>query len=68
MLLLDSVCIHIYVYWYCENLDWEKFIVVFDKLCVIVFMSGSLMVICFVGFCVEEKITVIAFPKLGSRR
>ena len=68
MLFLDGVCIRVDVYWYCENLDWEKFIVAFDKFGVIVFMRGDLIVICSIGFSVEEKITVIIFPKLGSRR
>ena len=67
MLFLDGVCILVDVHWNGENFYREIFVVTFDKLRGIIFVSGSLMVICFVGFSIEEEITVIGFAKLGSR-
>ena len=67
VLFLNSVCIFVDVHWNGENFHREIFVVTYDKLRGIIFMSGSLMVICFVGFSIEEEITVIGFAKLRSR-
>ena len=68
MLFLDGVCITVDVHQNGENFYREIFVVTFDKLRGIIFMSGSLIVIRFVGFSIEEEITVISFAKLRSCR
>ena len=68
VLFHDGVCILVDVHRNGENFYREIFVVTFDKLGGIIFMIGSLMVIGFFRFSIEEEITVIGFAKFGSCR
>ena len=68
VLFLKGVHILVNNYRNGENFYRKIFVVTFDKLGGIIFMSGSLMVIGFVRFSIEEEITVIGFAKFGSCR